>query len=209
MRARLLFVVSTALFAIALMPGVAAAQRAFPFSMEVPPMPEKLTVDEGYEAFLAAHAVGTQNYMCLPAASGVAWKLVGPQATLFVNILRDTQQQVMTHFLSANPDEAGVARPTWQHSLDSSRVWGAVLETSSDAAFVAPGAIPWLKLRVAGKASGPEGGAALSQAKFIQRLNTSGGIAPATGCGQASDVGVLVLVPYSADYFFYRTSRAR
>jgi hypothetical protein len=35
-------------------------------------------------------------------------------------------------------------------------------------------------------------------------VNTSGGVAPSTGCASATDVGKKALVPYTADYFFYR-----
>jgi hypothetical protein len=39
----------------------------------------------------------------------------------------------------------------------------------------------------------------------VQRVNTQGGIAPATaGCSQAADIGKKALVPYTADYVFYR-----
>ena len=100
----------------------------------------------GGPPFLIAHADGTQNYICLPTATGVAWTFLGPQATLFDRDL----DQVMTHYLSPNPQEAGIARATWRHSRDTSTVWAAAVETSSDAAFVAPGAIPWLKLQVLG-----------------------------------------------------------
>lgn len=209
MRTRLSVVISASLFVLAIAPGVSAAGPTFTSTIDVPAVPAKLVVEAGHEVFLVGHAAGTQNYVCLPTATGVAWKFIGPQATLFIDLPFDYQQQVATHFLSANPDESGVARPTWQHSLDSSQVWGALMETSSDANFVAPGAIPWLLLRVAGHATGPEGGSALTQAKFIQRVNTSGGVAPATGCSQAGEIGVLALVPYTTDYFFYRPSRRR
>jgi len=33
------------------------------------------------------------------------------------------------------------------------------------------------------------------------------GIAPATGCVQATDVGKRALVPYTADYFFYKAAK--
>jgi hypothetical protein len=42
----------------------------------------------------------------------------------------------------------------------------------------------------------------LSRATTIQRLNTKGGKAPASGC-DASHVGQEVRVPYSADYLVY------
>ena len=50
---------------------------------------------------------------------------------------------------------------------------------------------------------GPDWGHKLT-ATFIQRLNTAGGIAPSTGCVESRDVGKKALVPYEADYFFYK-----
>lgn len=47
-------------------------------------------------------------------------------------------------------------------------------------ACVAPGAIPWLLLEVKGVQAGPSGGDKLTRTTFIQRLNTSGGIAPSS-----------------------------
>jgi hypothetical protein len=116
---------------------------------------------------------------------------------------------VTTHFLSANASEGGFARPTWQHSVDSSRVWARVRASSSDPNFVQAGAIAWLLLETAGVATGPADGGVLAQTTFIQRLSTSGGVAPSTGCRDATDAGVLALVPYSTDYFFYRASTER
>ncbi len=43
----------------------------------------------------------------------------------------------------------------------------------------------------------------MTEITFIQRLNTAGGSAPATGCSVATDVGRKAFVPYRADYFFY------
>jgi len=40
--------------------------------------------------------------------------------------------------------------------------------------------------------------------RACQTLNTSGGLAPTTGCSSLADVGNKAFVPYSADYFFYR-----
>jgi len=59
---------------------------------------------------------------------------------------------------------------------------------------------------VVGDQPGPTGGERLTRTTFIQRLNTSGGIAPSTGCAQPTDVGSKVLVPYAADYFFYKAA---
>ena len=169
----------------------------------VPEVPASLQVPDGYSVFFSGHAIGTQNYVCLPSGTGVAWKFVAPQATLFRDVTDDgASGQLTTHFLSVNPAE-GIARPTWQHSRDSSRVWGRLHASSSDSAFVEAGAIPWLLLDMAGTDAGDDGDGTLARTRFIQRLNTSGGIAPAAGCGQAGDIGALALVPYAADYFFY------
>ena len=68
---------------------------------------------------------------------------------------------------------------------------------------MAPGAIPWLWLHVVAAQEGPTGGRALNRTTHIHRLNTSGGVAPSTGCGASTDVGKKAIVPYTADYFFY------
>jgi hypothetical protein len=60
---------------------------------------------------------------------------------------------------------------------------------------------------VIGAEAGPTGGKSLTQTTFIQRLNTSGGSAPSTGCSVAADVGKQALVPYSADYYFFHQDR--
>ena len=116
----------------------------------------------------------------------------------------DNGNQLITHFLSANPVEAGTLRPTWQHSGDTSAAWAAAIQSSTDPNFVAPGAIPWLLLQVAGAQYGPTLGHKLTATTYIQRVNTAGGLAPAEGCSAATDVGRKALVPYMADYVFYR-----
>jgi len=166
----------------------------------VPPsVPSGLQVPQGQALFAVGHAVGTQNYICLRGGSGYAWTFFGPQATLF----SDDVVQTSTHFLSPNPDENGTPRATWQHSQDTSSVWAAALATSTDPAFVEPGAIPWLLLQTKGTSPGPGGGEILSNTTYIQRVHTSGGLAPTTGCSKAANVGIKALVPYTTDYYFY------
>lgn len=184
----------------------ATAQSGLIELVKVPPAPSNLQVPAGNTAYLKAHAIGTQNYICRTTDTGFAWTLFGPQATLFLTFkwfLGDVNQQIMTHFLSPNPMEGGTPRATWQSSLDTSAVWARAIQTSSDPSFVVSGAIPWLLLEVVGNQRGPSGGSTLTATTYIQRLNTFGGVAPATGCSQ-SDVGNTILVPYSTDYFFYR-----
>jgi hypothetical protein len=187
--------------------SIAAAQPASSGRIDVPSVPANLEVPEGNEVFLEGQAVGTQNYICLPAATGLAWKFTGPQATLFLSRRGELEQQITTHFLSANPAENNLPRPTWQHSFDSSIVWAKVAASSTDAAYVRPASIPWLLLEAAGTAVGPNSGSLLTRTTFIQRVNTAGGIAPQNGCSVSTDVGAVALVPYTTDYFFYRASR--
>ncbi len=62
------------------------------------PVPPNLEVPPGNEAFLVGYAVGSQDYVCLPAGPGFAWSFFGPQATLF----NADEKQLITHFLSPN-----------------------------------------------------------------------------------------------------------
>ena len=201
----------TVALAAAFTTSLVSAAHADP--VKPPPVPQGIEVDAGNTAFFEGHGIGTQNYMCLPCpnpttpaaqcpdASGFAWLLFTPEAVLF----EDNGRQATTHFFSPNPHEAGAVRATWQHSRDTSTVWGRVLKSSTDAPFVAQDAIPWLKVLVTGADEGPTGGRALAEATFIQRLNTSGGVAPETGCSGLTDVGAKAFVPYTADYLFYRS----
>jgi hypothetical protein len=189
---RILFITCATALAVAFTVGLPQPARAD--HVAPPPVPSNIEVPAGNTAFLEGHAVGTQNYICLPSG----WTFFGPQATLF----NDLNEQVITHFLSPNPDEGGTARATWQHSQDTSTVWAAAVASYSNPGFVARGDIPLLLLQVVGAQDGPTGGRTLTATTFIHRLNTSGGVAPSTGC-TSSDVGKRAFVPYTADYFFY------
>jgi hypothetical protein len=177
--------------------AVSATARP-PVEPTPPPVPANLEVPEGNRAFLMAHAVGTQNYLCLPRTSGpgLGWSHLGPQATLF----DDDLDQIATHFLSVNPID-GFARAAWQHSGDTSGVWAAAIASSTDPAFVTPGAVAWLLLEAKGGRTGLDGDDGLAETTFIQRVNTVEGSAPAGDCPA---VGARVFVPYEADYVFYR-----
>ncbi len=176
-----------------------------------PRVPAALEVQDGNRAFIEGHGAGTQNYICLPCPnastpatscpddSGFAWLLFTPEATLF----SDHGKQLTTHFFSPNPAEDGKIRATWQDSQDSSIVWGGQATQYTESDFVAPGAIAWLLLPMAGVQAGPSGGNTLTATTFIQRLNTAGGVAPSSGCSEPANVGAKAFVPYTADYFFY------
>ena len=162
-------------------------------------VPDNLQVPAGNKQVLVAHAEGAQDYICLPKADSFAWTLYGPQATLFAG--KGNAEPIGAHFLGA--DAAGAAHPTWQAN-DSSRALGTLVASSSDNAFVAAGSIPWLLLKASGT-PGKGGGARFAHVTFVQRIDTSGGVAPANGCQAAADVGAKALVPYSATYVFYES----
>jgi hypothetical protein len=165
-----------------------------------PAVPGNLAVPQGSKAFAIGHAVGTQNYVCLPSGEGAKWVLFSPQATVF----DEDGEQIMTHFLSPNPAESNAARATWQHSSTTSAVWALKQEESDDPQFVAQGAIKWFLLRVVGSQQGASSNDQLPKTTFIHRVNTSGGVAPAAECAATGDVGKTKLVPYTADYVFYQ-----
>jgi Protein of unknown function (DUF3455) len=209
-RVRSLFVAALVLACAFGAVTLATAQTVTP-----PPTPTAITPPAGNSAFLVGHAFGTQGYTCLPTSTGgTSWTInpARPEATLFATFFGQPVQ-IITHFASINANPNGKLLPvslggnaTWQSSLDTSKVWAAVLGPHSivagtDAASCPnTGSIPCLLLESIGNQKGPTGGNLLAQTTFVQRLNTNGGSAPTTACS----VGQSQLVPYTADYFFYR-----
>jgi len=197
-----------AAFGLMVATGVRAAHAD---DLTPPRVPKLLEVEDGNEVFLVGHGVGTQNYVCAPSTAsvtGFAFSLFTPQATL----LDGAGEQLITHFFSPNddphvaPPEHGTIRVTWEDSRDTSRVWAFLLEQSTDEHFVRKDSVAWLKLKASGSDVGPTGGDRLTKTTFIQRLNTVGGLAPASGCSTFADLNRRVHVPYLADYFFYKKS---
>jgi len=198
-RLRAASIVALGLALTILLPHAAHADDIVP-----PIVPDRIQVLAPNEVFLIGHAAGSQNYVCVPSGTGVDWSLFTPEATLF----NDSIQQVTTHFFSVNPnpDDRGAIRATWESSKDSSAVWAAatgVATFATDPAFVRPDAVAWVRLAAVGVEPGPTGGDRLSRTTFIQRINTVGGLPPATGCTQATDLGKRAFIPYTADYVFY------
>jgi hypothetical protein len=89
--------------------------------------------------------------------------------------------------------------PEWQ-AKDGSSVVGHKLASAT----VDPTAIPWLLLSAASTSLGPDGGDRLAATTYVQRLNTTGGLAPAGACTP----GATVNVPYTADYYFYQATES-
>ena len=193
-------------------------EAALNVSIPSPVTSVTITPPIGNSAFLLGHGVGTQGYVCLPSGIGASWTVnaARPEATLFTNLFGQAQQ-IITHFLSPNtnpnefaPKPLPFGNVTWQSSFDSSKVWAQTqhfVTAGSEPSCPNTGSIACVLLQVIGEEQGPAGGKLLTKTTFIQRLNTNGGSAPATGCAVAGDVGKQALVPYSADYFFFRADR--
>jgi hypothetical protein len=112
---------------MALESSVALAQPSTPNAFTAPPIPANIPVPDGNRLFLMGQAQGTQNYICLPSATGFSWTFFSPQATVFItfpSIGPDLRQQIITHFLSPNLAESGRPRATWQSSFDTSAFLG-------------------------------------------------------------------------------------
>ena len=133
----------------------------------------------GERLLFQVHAKGDQIYTCKSDAAQFTWTLKAPDAQLFDK--------------HGKPFGKHFAGPSWEAN-DGSRVTGkAVANVLVDA-----DSIPWLLIKVISH----DGNGVLSPATSIQRLNTEGGKAPASGC-DASHIGQEVRMQYSADYLFY------
>lgn len=174
--------VAGALVAAWLTGGNAMAQAP---ALPGPAVPDALR-PAGAEFAQTVFASGVQIYECRAGASGPAWTFVAPEATLYD---RDGGTVVGSHG----------AGPFWQAS-DGSRIVAAVSARQN-----APNAadIPWLLLEV--KETSSTG--TFSQTRFVQRHETSGGMAPADGC-DASGVGRMLRVPYTSKYSFWNKLHA-
>jgi len=175
MRKQILLLTSAALFFI-IIPFLSTPLAA-QSSQQVPP---QLQPPANEELLLKVHAKGDQIYTCKGDAAQFAWALKAPAAQLF-----DKDGKVFgKHF----------AGPSWE-AADGSRITGkAVANVPSPDAE----SIPWLLVNIISH----DGNGVLSRATSIQRLNTKGGKAPASGC-DAAHANQELRVPYTADYFFY------
>jgi len=130
---------------------------------------------------------GVQIYECRQSPQGAphfAWTLQAPAADLADRSGKD----VGRHYEG----------PTWEAN-DGSKVVGELV--ARDPGPV-PSAVPWLLLR----ATSTAGKGMFAKVRFIQRLNTVGGLPPQGGCDSAH-VGQRTRVAYSADYYFYSARR--
>ncbi len=144
----------------------------------LPPGSEVLQVPAGHVATLRVFARGVQVYRCDPVT--LQWTFSHPYALLYANAACNSLVGLHT------------GGPTWM-TFSGSTVVGNALAAST----VDPTAIPWLLL----EARSAQGPGVLANTTFIQRVNTVGGLRPAS----PGNPGQIVLIPYSAEYVFYRS----
>jgi Protein of unknown function (DUF3455) len=143
-------------------------------------VPTALLTAADEQLVVRVHAKGDQIYSCKVDVGQPAWMLKSPEAQLF-----DKDGQVFgKHF----------AGPSWEAS-DGSRVVG---KAAANVASPDADSIPWLLVKVVSHA----GEGVLARVTSIQRINTKGGKAPASGC-DAGHAGQEVRVAYAADYLFF------
>ena len=168
---------SIALLAVTALAG-SPALSAQPAGASIDPPP-------GSTVVLKATGAGVQIYSCAESQGAFKWMLKAPDAKL----LDESGKQIGSHF----------AGPTWRLT-DGSQVQGELIAShpTPDA-----GSVPWLLLRAKiGTGTGKFAGVA-----FIQRTETRGGSAPATGCRSPGDLDQSLRVPYSATYALFAASQ--
>jgi hypothetical protein len=136
-----------------------------------PASPPALVVPAGNTLSSSLDGSGVQVYQCVKAK----WTLLEPAATLTAN-----GKPVGLHFKG----------PVWVSTVDGSAVGAAPVATVNR-----DGAIPELLL----KANQNQGQGTFSKVTYVQRLQTTGGVAPAASCTEGSQQAV----GYSAVYRFW------
>lgn len=178
------FIAAAILFTFSAVAGLTHARAAGAVAAddnrapELPAVCQTIQVAAGNDVAFHAYASGVQVYRW----NGTAWAFVEPVANLFA--ARNFHGQVGTHY----------AGPTWESNSGSKVVAKRVDGCTPNAS-----AIAWLKL----EAVSTEGPGVFDGVTFVQRVNTTGGNAPAA---PGSFVGEEARVPYTAEYYFYRAA---
>ena len=142
-------------------------------------VPDTLQAADARHTVAALSATGVQIYVCKrDGDKPLAWAFKAPQADLY----DAAGKLVVKHG----------AGPSWE-AADGSRITGKVLQQSANT--TEGGAIPLLLLQ----ATSAGGAGLLSTVRYVQRLQTHGGLAPTQPCTQEGQEG---RSPYLAQYVF-------
>ena len=165
--------------------ALAALAAMPPWAAITPPagLTANITAPAGEAPAFALRAEGVHIFECKPLVTSpdrFAWSFTAPDATLY-----EAGRPVARHG----------AENTFEAIADRSTVAGVVRGRQDGGA----NNLPWLLLRAQ---STPDAGL-FAGVTSIQRVNTTGGAAPAEGCND-SNVGKEARVPFAAEYYFYR-----
>ena len=165
-----------ALVAAVVMASAAFGQGGAQRRPELPAGCEHLEADANERVAFKVYAEGFQVY----SWSGSAWVLVGPDAILYANA--NFRGEVGSHY----------GGPTWESNSGS-----YVKGTNPQRCTPDNDSVQWLRLDV----SETGGSGIFNGVTRIQRVNTSGGKAPADA---GSSIGEQVRIPYTTEYYFYK-----
>ena len=163
--------------------STAQVANAAPAGPTLPPGTTNIAVPAGNKVSLVAKTKdgdAFQIYQCKATPntpnSLFTWTFVEPRATLIAD-----NGQVINHFVG----------PTWQ-AKGGSKVVGQVPADASapDPTAIPPTAIPWLRLKAASTTPGQ-----LGNTTYIQRVATTGGLAPDPAGCTAETAGQIKEVP--------------
>lgn len=155
-----------------------------PFSQAA--LPDAVKVPAGHVVAMETVAAGDILYQCRAKkemAGQFEWVFVGPDAGL-----KDRSGKAVGKYYGPPA--------TWE-SMDGSKVTGAQVA-------VAPAGTGSIPLQLV-KANPAIGMGAMQGVSYIQRVNTQGGVAPASMCGAAT-LDQKQTVTYTADYIFWRAA---
>lgn len=169
----LVVLLSVAGFALAADPALRGNDNQ---STDLPAVCQNLQVQAGNKEFFRVYALGVQVYRW----NGASWNFVEPVANLFAD--ENYRGKVGFHY----------AGPTWESNSGSK-----VIARRLDGCVPDSTAIPWLLLETVST----DGPGIFRRVTYIQRLNTTGGLAPTN---PGSFINEEKRVPYTAEYYFYR-----
>ena len=147
-------------------------------------LPATVQVPAGNKVALETVGLGEITYQCTAkkdTAGQFEWVFVGPDAKL----LDRSGKQIGKYY---GPPA------TWE-AMDGSKLTAVQLA-------VAPNMAGGIPLQLV-KGNPAMGSGAMQGVTYIQRVNTQGGVAPATPC-TAANLSAKQIVKYQADYIFYK-----
>ena len=177
-----LFLILVTLATLAVTPALGFDNADGP---ELPAQCSSIQVPTGNKLALHVYARGSQIYRWNTMLG--KWDFIGPQASLFAE--ENYFGEVGSHYFG----------PTWE-SKSGSKVEARRVEGTG--CTPDPTAVAWLLL----SKFRTDGAGIFTSVTYIQRVNTTGGIAPSE---PGSYDGEMKEVPYTAEYYFYRAQTSK